>query len=70
MTGGVSCTQTRRRCERIHRDINFAEVITLRRFRTTECSWVAPVSIGRPRATKEDITTLFYKHYPAFVAGR
>ena len=25
--------------------------------------------IGRPQTTKEDITTMFYKHYPAFVAG-
>ena len=25
--------------------------------------------IGRPQTTKEDIPTVFYKHYPAFVAG-
>ena len=25
--------------------------------------------ISRPRTTKEDISTVFYKHYPAFVAG-
>ena len=25
--------------------------------------------IGRPQTTKEDIPTMFYKHYPAFVAG-
>ena len=25
--------------------------------------------IGRPQTTKEDIHTMFYKHYPAFVAG-
>ena len=27
-------------------------------------------NIGRPRVTKEDFPTIFYKHYPAFVAGR
>ena len=26
--------------------------------------------IGRPRVTKEDIPAIFYKHYPAFVAGK
>lgn len=26
--------------------------------------------IGRPRVTKEDIPVIFYKHYPAFVAGK
>ncbi len=25
--------------------------------------------IGRPQTTKEDIPTVFYKHYPSFVAG-
>ena len=25
--------------------------------------------IGRPQTTKEDIPTVFYKHYPTFVAG-
>ena len=25
--------------------------------------------IGRPQTTKEDIPTVFFKHYPAFVAG-
>ncbi len=25
--------------------------------------------IGRPQTTKEDIPTMLYKHYPAFVAG-
>ncbi len=25
--------------------------------------------IGRPQSTKEDIPTVFYKHYPVFVAG-
>lgn len=25
--------------------------------------------IGRPQTTTEDIPTMFYKHYPAFVAG-
>ncbi len=25
--------------------------------------------IGRPRVTKEDIPAIFYKHYPAYVAG-
>jgi DNA invertase Pin-like site-specific DNA recombinase len=25
--------------------------------------------IGRPQTTKEDIPMVFYKHYPAFVAG-
>ena len=27
------------------------------------------VKIGRPQATKDDIPTIFYKHYPAFVQG-
>ena len=26
--------------------------------------------IGRPRVTKEDIPAIFYKHYPAFMAGK
>ena len=26
--------------------------------------------IGRPQTTKEDIPAVFYKHYPAFAAGR
>lgn len=26
--------------------------------------------IGRPKVTKEDIPAIFYKHYPAFVAGK
>ena len=26
--------------------------------------------IGRPRVTKENIPAIFYKHYPAFVAGK
>ena len=26
--------------------------------------------IGRPQTTKEDIPTIFYKHYPAYVAGK
>ncbi len=26
--------------------------------------------IGRPRVTREDIPAIFYKHYPAFVAGK
>lgn len=25
--------------------------------------------IGKPQTTKEEISTVFYKHYPAFVAG-
>ena len=25
--------------------------------------------IGRPQTTKEDIPAMFYKHYPAYVAG-
>ena len=27
------------------------------------------VKIGRPQATKDDIPTIFYKHYPSFVQG-
>ncbi len=27
-------------------------------------------AIGRPHSTKEDIPAVFYKHYPAYVAGR
>ena len=26
--------------------------------------------IGRPQTTKDDIPAIFYKHYPAFAAGR
>ena len=26
--------------------------------------------IGRPQTTKEDIPTIFYKHYPAYAAGK
>jgi len=26
--------------------------------------------IGRPQTTKEDIPAVFYKHYPAFAAGK
>ena len=26
--------------------------------------------IDRPKVTKEDIPAIFYKHYPAFVAGK
>jgi len=26
-------------------------------------------AIGRPKATKDDIPAIFYKHYPAFVQG-
>ena len=26
--------------------------------------------IGRPQTTKEDIPAIFYKHYPAYVAGK
>ena len=26
--------------------------------------------VGRPKLTKEDIPTLFYKHYPAYAAGK
>lgn len=26
--------------------------------------------VGRPKLTKEDIPALFYKHYPAYVAGK
>jgi len=26
--------------------------------------------IGRPQTTKEDIPAAFYKHYPAFAAGK
>ena len=26
--------------------------------------------IGRPKTTKEDIPASFYKHYPAYVAGK
>ena len=28
------------------------------------------VVIGRPRTTKENIPAIFYKHYPAYIAGR
>jgi len=27
-------------------------------------------AIGRPKTTKEDIPAIFYKHYPAYAAGR
>lgn len=26
--------------------------------------------VGRPKLTKEDIPALFYKHYPAYAAGK
>ena len=26
--------------------------------------------IGRPQTTKEDIPAIFYKHYPAYIAGK
>lgn len=28
------------------------------------------VKVGRPKLTKEDIPALFYKHYPAYAAGK
>ena len=28
------------------------------------------MKVGRPELTKEDIPALFYKHYPAYVAGK
>ena len=27
------------------------------------------VRIGRPKLTKDDIPAIFYRHYPAYVAG-
>ena len=28
------------------------------------------IKVGRPKLTKEDIPSLFYKHYPAYAAGK